>query len=25
VEAVEGGGLLIRTRPYRYVTPPRTR
>jgi hypothetical protein len=25
VDAVEGGGLLIRTRPYRYVTPPRTR
>lgn len=25
VDAVEGGGLLIRTRPYRYVTPPRAR
>lgn len=25
VEAVEGGGLLIRTQPYRYVSPPSTR
>lgn len=25
VEAVEGGGLLVRTRPYRYVAPVQTR
>lgn len=25
VEAMTGGGLLIRTRPYTYVTPPRSR
>lgn len=25
LEAVEGGGLYVRTRPYRYVTPPRSR